>query len=336
MSLITTINSGDVLEPTSRNNINTNFANLNADKQEKPIGAVANNIVLFGAGNVLVDSGKSLPTGNIVGTSDAQVLTNKDLSSVSNVFPASLATLTGAQTLTNKNLTAPTIGDFSNANHSHQNAAGGGTLVEAALSLSDIATNNASAAKHGFLPKLSGSATDIFYGDGAFRPGATDVQIFTTPGVNTWTKPVGAKWVQVNLIAGAGGGGSGRKGAAGTVRCGGGAGGAGGITVRTFNAAFLGSTEVVIVGAGGTGGVAQSTNSTNGNNGNAGFATAFGGWAKCSGGNGGNGGSAAAGAGGTGGSGHYPFSASNGENASTTGGAGTGAGLVGNITAGGA
>lgn len=42
-------------------------------------------------------------TGAVVGTSDAQVLTNKNLSS-GNTFPSTLATLTGAQTLTNKTL----------------------------------------------------------------------------------------------------------------------------------------------------------------------------------------------------------------------------------------
>lgn len=34
MATITTINAGDALEPTSRNNINNNFANLNTDKLE--------------------------------------------------------------------------------------------------------------------------------------------------------------------------------------------------------------------------------------------------------------------------------------------------------------
>jgi hypothetical protein len=40
---------------------------------------------------------------------------------------------TATQTLTNKTLTAPTVGSFANANHTHQNAAGGGTLDAAAL-----------------------------------------------------------------------------------------------------------------------------------------------------------------------------------------------------------
>jgi hypothetical protein len=40
---------------------------------------------------------------------------------------------TGSQTLTNKTLTQPAIGDFTNAGHSHLNAAGGGTLSTAAI-----------------------------------------------------------------------------------------------------------------------------------------------------------------------------------------------------------
>lgn len=41
---------------------------------------------------------------------------------------------TNSQTLTNKTLTTPTIGDLTNAQHTHQNAAGGGQLTDAALS----------------------------------------------------------------------------------------------------------------------------------------------------------------------------------------------------------
>lgn len=42
--------------------------------------------------------------GAVVGTTDAQALTNKDLSGAGNTFPTSLATLTGIQTLTNKTI----------------------------------------------------------------------------------------------------------------------------------------------------------------------------------------------------------------------------------------
>jgi hypothetical protein len=40
---------------------------------------------------------------------------------------------TDAQTLTNKTLTTPSVNDFTNANHNHTNAAGGGTLTGAAI-----------------------------------------------------------------------------------------------------------------------------------------------------------------------------------------------------------
>ncbi|MCB0126720.1 MAG: hypothetical protein KDE58_30890 [Caldilineaceae bacterium] len=42
--------------------------------------------------------------------------------------------LDASQTLTNKTLTTPTIGSFTNAQHNHTNAAGGGQLTTAALS----------------------------------------------------------------------------------------------------------------------------------------------------------------------------------------------------------
>ena len=41
--------------------------------------------------------------------SNTATVTNKDLSSATNTFPSSLATLTGTQTLTNKTLTSPTV-----------------------------------------------------------------------------------------------------------------------------------------------------------------------------------------------------------------------------------
>lgn len=48
-------------------------------------------------------------SGTVVGTTDTQVLTNKDLSSATNTLSTSVVTLTGTQTLTNKTLTSPTL-----------------------------------------------------------------------------------------------------------------------------------------------------------------------------------------------------------------------------------
>jgi hypothetical protein len=76
---------------------------------------------------------------------------------------------TATQTLTNKTLTAPTIVSFANANHSHQNSAGGGTLAEAALVLADVTTNDVSTSKHGFVPKAPNDTTKFLRGDGAWQ-----------------------------------------------------------------------------------------------------------------------------------------------------------------------
>jgi hypothetical protein len=88
-------------------------------------------------------------TGAVVGTTNSQTLTNKTLTSpaintptgivkgdvgLGNVDNTSDATKNAAAvTLTNKTLTTPTIGSFTNATHTHQNAAGGGTLDAAAI-----------------------------------------------------------------------------------------------------------------------------------------------------------------------------------------------------------
>jgi len=91
-------------------------------------------------------------TGAVVGTTNTQTLTNKTISGSSNTLsaiPSSAVTgldthtsstaahgatgavvgTTNTQTLTNKTLTTPTIGDFTNANHTHQVGSGGGTIV---------------------------------------------------------------------------------------------------------------------------------------------------------------------------------------------------------------
>lgn len=71
-------------------------------------------------------AGKAAPAGTVVGTSDAQTLTNKTIALGSNtvsgtiaqfntaVTDADFATLAGSETLTNKTLTAPVISTISN------------------------------------------------------------------------------------------------------------------------------------------------------------------------------------------------------------------------------
>ena len=95
----------------------------------------------------------------------------------------------------------------------------------------------------------------------------TDIQVYTTAGTVTWTKPTGCKTVRAILIGGGGGGGSGHASASGN-RSGGGGGAGGGITELTYQASSLPSNLTVTVGAGGAGGAGVVAN----NDGNPGVA----------------------------------------------------------------
>lgn len=164
MSSITVIQPTDVIA-NSRADINTNFGNLNTDKLEKGSG-VTNNIALFGASNILADSGKTVPSGTIVGTSDSQTLTNKILTSpVINVG----SDATGDIYYRNSGgaFTRLAIGGANTVLH-------GGTIpayssvVEGDFGFTDITTANASTSAHGLLPKLPNDATKFLNGVGAF------------------------------------------------------------------------------------------------------------------------------------------------------------------------
>ena len=60
----------------------------------------------------------------------------------------------------------------------------GTSVNEAMLSLTDITTGNATASKHGWMPKLSGNATDSFRGDGtwAVAQGTVSRTLVSAPG----------------------------------------------------------------------------------------------------------------------------------------------------------
>lgn len=145
------------------------------------------------------------------------------------------------------------------------------------------------------------------------------LQIFTING--TYTKPDGAKSVEVTVIGAGAGGGSGRKGANATVRCGGGAGGAGGVSKNVFLADDIDATVPITIGLGGLGGVSQQTNSTNGVNGSAGQNSFFGKYLKSNSGNQGSGGTLTTGSGGISGTG-VTYLGLSAPSASTTGGSG--------------
>lgn len=97
-------------------------------------------------------------------------------------------------------------------------------------------------------------------GDGLLQ----SVQVFTTTGGNTWTKPTGLARIRVQVQAGGGGGGGCASTGAGEG-ANAASGGAGGYTEELIEESALGATETATVGAGGTGGAAGANNGTAGN-----------------------------------------------------------------------
>jgi hypothetical protein len=176
---------------------------------------------------------------------------------------------TDTQTLTNKTLQTPNI-------------TSGLTLSGAAGTSGQVLTSQ-------------GAGVAPVWGAG----GGANLQVFTSSG--TWTKPAGAQFVMVELWGAGGGGGSGARWASGFDPRGGGGGGGGAYGFRVFQAADLGATESVTIGAGGTGGAAVTVNDTGGNFGTVGGNTTFGALLTMYGGS--PGGAGTAGSGGEGGSG---------------------------------
>lgn len=92
--------------------------------------------------------------------------------------------------------------------------------------------------------------------------GLIDVQVFSTPGDHTWTKPAGAKYVEIYLIGGGGGGGRAAA-TTSTQNAIAGCGGPGAGAYSFLAASTLGATENIFVGAGGAG-AAEGTTSLGG------------------------------------------------------------------------
>lgn len=125
------------------------------------------------------------------------------------------------------------------------------------------------------LSKIDGTSYNVQWVTPSGGGAGTDSQAYTTAGTFTWTKPSGAKWVEIFLFGGAGGGGAGGRYATTSGRSGGGGGGSGAFLLSSFSADALGATESVVVGAAGLGATAATTDTATGNNGGNGGNTTF-------------------------------------------------------------
>ena len=154
----------------------------------------------------------------------------------------------------------------------------------------------------------------------AAKAAQAQVDVYSTAGTFTWTKPANAKLVNVVVISAGGGGGSGRKAGVSSQASGGGGGGGGSYSARDITASILGSTETVVVGSGGAGGASVTANTTNGTAGGVGGNSSFGTWIQVTGGGGAGAATTASGPAGAGSNSRAMFQGGNG----SAGGAGAG------------
>jgi len=236
-----------------------------------------------GAGKILYDNGSAYVEATAGTTS--QVLIGGSAPAFGNVPAAAIP----ATTVTAASYpTAGSIPTFTVGTDGRLTAAGSATSGAnlTSLNATNLSTGTVAKARGGFGVDVSTGLTNnqvALVSSNAINIGAlplaalpistmADLQVFTTPGANTWTKPTAGNLVFIILIGGGSGGGSGRRGASAS---GGGGGSAGAVTFFILPKSSLNGSETVVVGAGGAGGAAQTVDSTDGNPGVAGADTVF-------------------------------------------------------------
>lgn len=151
-------------------------------------GAVIN----YNAGNVVITHSSGILT---MGTGDLRVTT-------AGTNTASVVTVGGTQTLTNKTLTAPTLTTpalGTPASGVMTNVTG---LTEAGQTLSDVTTNNVSTSKHGYAPKGDGSTTKFLNANGAYSTPSGGGTVFSTTQVFNGTSPTSYTDLDLSAVVG--------------------------------------------------------------------------------------------------------------------------------------
>lgn len=200
MSTIVVIQSTDIIG-NSRADINTNFANLNADKMEGPAASVDSEIALYSG-----TGGKTLKRASTTGLlKAASGVIAAAIADTDYLTPGTAAStyVPTTRTVNGKALSGNiTLGlasaDFANQGTAttvlHGNAAGNpafSAIVEADITLADNTTNDVSTTKHGFVPKAPNDTTKFLRGDGTWQVpagGSTSYVTFSSDGsvVGRW------------------------------------------------------------------------------------------------------------------------------------------------------
>jgi hypothetical protein len=169
----------------------------------------------------------------------------------------------GTNTALTTTVTAATPGVYTDLTHSFSVVAGDTIQFEVGVS-----ADSAGGA-------IRGTVSILFAAAGGGASAHPLITTYSTPGTFTWEKATGTTFMSIYGCSGGAGGGSGAQYA--SQKSSGGSGGGGGPSFySTFPASFVGSSELVVIGAGGSGGTSVTSNNTDGNDGTLGGESSFG------------------------------------------------------------